>query len=138
MKWIHGDFILYDEPDRVDVEFVHTMLSETYWARGRSLKTVKDTVKRCLCFSLYDEGSQVGFARVLTDYATHAIILDVVIEKRCRKKGLGQWMMACISNHPDISYLKQVLWTRDADDLYRKFGFRIYENIRFMLKIPDR
>ena len=79
MKWTRDNFVLYDEHDKVDVRIVHAMLAETYWARGRSLQTVQDAVDHCLCFSLYDQNCQVGFTRVLMDYATYGIILDVVI-----------------------------------------------------------
>ena len=135
MKWTKDNFVLYDENDKVHVETVHAMLTETYWARGRSLETVQDTVDRCLCFSLYDDSSQIGFTRVLTDYATYAVILDVVIQEPFRGQGLGKWMMACITNHPDIVRLKQVLWTSSADGLYRKYGFEVPENTSFMVKV---
>ena len=134
MKWTKCDFALYDERDKADAEVVHSLLVETYWANGRSLQTVKDTIARCLCFSLYDGAGQIGFARVMTDYATYAIILDVVITERYRGRGLGKWMMECITNHPDLAPLKQALWTADADDLYRKCGFFVPEKLRFMLK----
>ncbi len=137
MKWTKGDFSLYDERDKVDAELVHSLLVKTYWARERSLQTVKDTIARCICFSLYDESGQIGFARVLTDYSTYAIILDVVIQERYRGRGLGKWMMECITDHPDIAALKQALWTADADDLYRKSGFFVPENLRFMLRVRE-
>ena len=134
MKWTRDKFILYDESDKADAEAVHSMLVDTYWAKGRSLQTVRDTIKRCLCFSLDYETIQIGFARVLTDYATYAIVLDVVIEERYRGRGLGKWMIECITNHSNIASLKQVLWTSNADELYRKCGFSIPDNVRFMLK----
>ena len=137
MKWTRGKFLLYDESDKADAEAVHSMLVDTYWAKGRSLKTVRDTIKRCLCFSLYDETVQVGFTRVLTDYATYAIILDVVIEERYRGRSLGKWMIECVTHHPSIASLKQVLWTSNADELYRKYGFFIPDNVHFMLKKAD-
>jgi GNAT superfamily N-acetyltransferase len=138
MKWTRDNFVLYDERDKVDVETVHAMLTEAYWARGRSLDTVQDTVDRCLCFSLYDESSQIGFTRVLTDYATYAIILDVLIQEPYRGQGLGKWMIECITNHPDIVSLKQALWTSSADGLYRKCGFAVPEGVRFMVKTAKR
>jgi GNAT superfamily N-acetyltransferase len=137
MKWTQGKFVLYDERDKVDAEAVHRMLAGTYWAKGRSLQTVRDTVDRCLCFSLYDETCQIGFTRVLTDYATYAIILDVVIQERYRGQGLGRWMMDCITHHPDIALLKQVLWTSTAYGFYQKHGFTVPQNVRFMLKMVE-
>ena len=137
MKWTKGDFVLYDERDKADAELVHSMLVETYWAKGRSLQTVRDTIARCLCFSLYEGDRQIGFARVMTDYATYAIILDVVIHERYRGRGLGKWIMECITNPPDLAPLKQVLWTADADNLYRKSGFVVPEKLRFMVRTRE-
>ena len=137
MQWTRDKFILYDEFEKADAEAVHSMLVGTYWAKGRSLQTVRDTIKRCLCFSLYDETIQIGFSRVLTDYATYAIMLDVVIEERYRGRGLGKWMIECVTHHSSIASLKQVLWTSNADDLYRKYGFSIPDKVRFMMKKVD-
>ena len=134
MMWTRDNVCLYDERERVDVEAVHALLQKTYWAKDRSLQTVKDTVKQCLCFSLYDRDDQIGFTRVITDRATYAIILDVVIQDRYRGHGLGEWMMECITNHPDIAPLKQVLWTSTADSLYQKLGFSVPANVKFMMK----
>ena len=109
MKWTRDNFVLYDERDKANANVVQSMLVDTYRAKGRSLHTVRDTIERCLCFSLYDETGQIGFARVLTDYATYAITLDVVIQEPYRSRGLGKWMMECMIDHPDVAPLKQVL-----------------------------
>lgn len=74
MKWKRGSFVLYDEREKVNAGLVHTMLVDTHWAKERSLKTVRDTIRSCICFSLYEAASQIGFARVLTNHATYAII----------------------------------------------------------------
>jgi len=137
MKWTQGKFVLYDQREKVDVEAVHRMLMDSYWAKDRSLQTVRDTVDRCLCFSLYrqdNEDGQIGFTRVLTDYATYGLILDVLIHMRYRGLGLGGWMMECVTNHPKIATLKQALWTSTAFEFYQKYGFRVPEHMRFMLK----
>jgi len=134
MKWMKDDFTLYDEREKADAETVHSLLARTYWAKGRSLETVKKTIAGSLCFSLYERDLQVGFARAMTDYATYAIILDVVILEDYRGRGLGKWMMECITGHPELASLKQVLWTADADGLYRKSGFFVPDKLRFMLR----
>ncbi|MDX9800788.1 MAG: GNAT family N-acetyltransferase [Spirochaetia bacterium] len=134
MKWTRDNFCLYDERGKANAEVIHIMLADTYWAKDRSLQTVLDTIERCLCFSLYDQNSQIGFTRVLTDYATYAILLDVVIQERYRGQGLGKWMMECITAHSDLAHLKQVLWTSGAEGLYHKCGFTVPENVHFMVK----
>ena len=80
------------------------------------------------------EGCQIGFSRVLTDYAVYAILLDVIIQERYRGRGLGKWMMKCVTEHPDIASLKLALWTSNAEKLYRNLGFYVPQNIHFMLK----
>jgi GNAT superfamily N-acetyltransferase len=134
MKWTKGDFTLYDEREKADADVIHSLLVGTYWAKGRSLETVKKTLAGSLCFSLYEGDRQIGFARAVTDHATYAIILDVVVHERYRGRGLGKWMMECITGHPDLAPLKQVLWTSDADGLYRKSGFFVPDELRFMFR----
>ena len=134
MQWTRDHFNLYDERDKVDTQAVHAMLAEAYWAKGRTIQTVQATIDGCLCFSLYERSRQIGFARVLTDYATYGVILDVVIQKEYRGLGLGLWMMTCMTNHPAIVSLKQVLWTSNAEGLYEQLGFSVPEKVRFMIK----
>jgi len=135
MKWERETFVLYDERDKADAERIHRMLADTHWAKGRTLQTVRDTIERCICFSLYDGASLIGFARVLSDNATYAIILDVVIQEPYRGKGLGRWMMDSITTHPRLAALKQVLWTSTAERFYGECGFHVPKKVRFMQKI---
>ena len=106
---------------------MHGLLSETYWAAGRSRETVRITIDNSVCFSVLSGGRQVGFARVVTDHAVFAWIADVVIHPDHRRRGLGKFLMRCIQDHPDIPKSLQVLRTRDAHGLYEKFGFTLGE-----------
>ena len=137
MRWHKDEFMISDERELVDTDAVYGLLKETYWAKNRSKETVKTTIKNSLCFSVFDKDRQVGFARLLTD-SVHSILLDVVIHKDYRGKGLGKWLVECITNHPEISDLIQILWTVDADGLYEKFGFSSPEKIIFMIKKPKK
>jgi len=134
MKWTHGEFTIFDRRDRVDGPAVHGMLRETYWAKNLSFAGLKETIKRSLCFSVFHGDRQVGYGRVMTDFTTYAVILDTVIHREYRGRGLGRWMVQCISNHPKIARLRQVLWTRDAEVFYSRLGFSIPENQKFMAK----
>ena len=110
------------------------MLSQSYWAQDRSRKDVERSVTNSLCFSLLRYDELVGFARILTDAMAYAIILDMILKEEFRGKGLGQWMMQCICDHPEVTHLRQVLWTGDADNFYRKGGFEEMSKLKFMAR----
>ncbi len=84
-----------------------------------------------MCFGLYDaEGRQVGFSRLVTDHCTFTWVCDVFVDETHRRKGLGQWLMACVAEHPCVKELTAMLATRDAHGLYEKFGFTRHEMMR--------
>jgi len=87
-----------------------------------------------LCFSLLREEEQIGFARVLTDRMAYAIILDMIIKEEFRGQGLGRWLMQCICDYPEVTPLRQLLWTSSADSFYRKDGFEEKSNLKFMAR----
>ena len=111
---------------RLDIPLIHRYLSEdTYWATGRSMEKVKRSIDSSLCFGIYSENSQIGFARVVTDHVTIAHICDVFILDGHKGNGYGKKLMEHIINHEDLRDVKRwMLGTRDAHDLYRKFGFK--------------
>ncbi|BFP43050.1 GNAT family N-acetyltransferase [Flavobacteriaceae bacterium GF1] len=120
------------DKDRINLEFVHRYLSYTsYWAKGRSLEDVKQSIANSLCFSLFCKASnsQIGFARVATDYVVFAWIMDVFVTDEFKGKGYGKMLVNQILNHPDLQNVNGFgLRTSDAHGLYRQFGFT---------KIPD-
>ena len=114
------------DKDRLDVAMIHAFLSErSYWAKGRSLEAVKLTIANSLCFGIYNqEGKQLGFARVATDYAIFGWLMDVFILEEYRGQGLGKQLIEHVTSHPVIMNLRRIgLATSDAHDLYRQFGF---------------
>jgi N-acetylglutamate synthase-like GNAT family acetyltransferase len=119
------EFVVSDDPARLDLDFIHRSLAEeTYWARGIPRSVVERAVRHSLCFGLYGAAGQVGMARVITDRATFAYLCDVFIAKDCRGRGLGVWLVECILAHPDLQGLRRFsLLTKDAHELYRRFGF---------------
>ena len=127
-----------NDPGRLDLDRVHRFLStEAYWSPGVSREVVERSIANSLPFGVYSEetGEQVGFARVVTDYATFAWIADVYIEAAHRGHGLGKRLVAEILEHPDLQGLRRwLLGTADAHELYRRFGFDEVDNSsgRFM------
>jgi N-acetylglutamate synthase-like GNAT family acetyltransferase len=132
MMWKKAGLLISSEKNRVDIDAVHTMLSRSHWARGRSREAIEKTIANSLCFSLINADEQIGFARVLTDGVTYAVILDMIIREDFRGQGLGKWLVRCIGEHPDVVPLRQVLWTSVAFDFYQKAGFEEMPKLKFM------
>jgi GNAT superfamily N-acetyltransferase len=123
MEWKYRDYLLTDDPDRVDLDVVCELLGQSYWAGERPRAVTAEGIRNSICFSLYDQQRQIGFARVVTDRATFAWICDVIIHPDFRGQGLGKWLMACVVDYPAIRNMRQILKTRDAHGLYERFGF---------------
>jgi len=121
-----GEFVLSTNPARLDLDLVHGFLTNCYWSKGIPRETVARSIEHALCFGIYDgQGAQVGFARVISDFATIAYLGDVFVLESHRGHGLGKWMMECIVHHPSLQGLRRwILLTRDAHQLYSQYGFK--------------
>lgn len=120
------NFIISTDRDRLDIPMIHQFLSErSYWAKGRSLETVQQSIENSLCFGVYDDsGKQLGFARVATDYAVFGWLMDVFILEEYRGKGLGKLLIKEVTEHPALKNLRRIgLGTADAHGLYEQYGF---------------
>ena len=128
-----GEFLLSTDPERLDLDLIHGFLANSYWAKDIPREIVARSIEHSLCFGIYDgTGAQIGFARVISDFATFAYIGDVFILESHRGRGLSKWLMECIVQFPALQHLRRwVLLTRDAHALYAKSGFE-------PLKSPDR
>ena len=125
-------FLLTTDRSLIDVYVVHGFLTEAYWCKGIPRETVERAIENSLCFSIFERERQVGFARVVSDFATYAYLADVFVIEQYRGRGLSSWLMACIVAHPDLQGLRRwTLATRDAHGLYAKYGFT-------SLEVPDR
>ena len=120
-----GEVEITTDQSRVDVDVVYNFLSQSaYWALGRPRATVERSIRNSLCFSVFCDGEQVGFARVVSDRAVFAYLMDVFILPPWRGQGLSKALMASILAHPDLQGLKLfLLRTSDAHGLYAQFGF---------------
>lgn len=109
---------------KLDIDAIHSHLSQTYWAKGIPRGIVEKAIANSLCFGIYHHGSQVGFARVISDCATFAYLADVFVIEAHRGKGLSKWLIASIKSHPELQGLRRwALVTRDAQGLYSQFEF---------------
>ena len=137
--WQRGVYEISTDLSRLNLDLIHQYLStQTYWASGRSLEVVQRSIENSFPFGLYKENEQVGFARVVTDYATFAWIADVFILPEHRGQGLSKWMMEVVIEHPRLQgFRRWVLATKDAHGLYEKFGFiQLHRPERWMER-PD-
>jgi GNAT superfamily N-acetyltransferase len=127
------------DPTRLDLRLVHAYLAnESYWAAGIPLQIFLKSIENSLCFGVYHQDQQVGFARVISDYATFAYLGDVFILEGHRHQGCGKWLMECIVGHPQLQGLRRwMLATQDAHGLYAQFGFKPLENPDSLMEIVD-
>lgn len=138
-EWRHGEYLISTDRDRLDFATIHDFLSRhSYWAKGRSLEVVKRSIVNSLPFGLFKDNQQIGFARVVTDYATFAWLADVFVLDEFRGRGLGKWLMEVILAHPDLQgFRRWVLSTKDAHSLYRNFGFNELKRPERWMERPD-
>lgn len=117
-------YVVTTDASRLDIDYIHGFLTESYWARGITRDVVARAIENSLNFGLFEGKRQVGFARAITDRAWYAYIADVFVDEAHRNKGLGKLIMEAVTSHPDLQNLRRVmLGTADAHGLYRQFGF---------------
>jgi ribosomal protein S18 acetylase RimI-like enzyme len=123
--WQRSEFQITTDKLRLDVDMIHGFLSrESEWAKGIPKSTLEKSIRNSLCFGLFQGSRQIGFARVISDYATIAYLGDVFVLPEYRGRGLAKWLMECIVGHPELQNLRRwILVTEDAHGLYRKYGF---------------
>jgi GNAT superfamily N-acetyltransferase len=134
-EWRRGAYLLSTDKARLDLEMVHGFLMTSYWASGISAETVRRSVQNSLAFGVFEGDEQVGFARVVTDYATFAYLADVFVFEPHRGRGLGKWMMETVFSYPELQGLRRwILATWDAHGMYRRYGFAELENPQSFMK----
>ena len=121
--------------DKMNLTEVLALLKQTYWADTRSAEQVQKSMEHSQCYGVYleEEKKLVGFARVITDFATTYYLCDVIIDTAYQGKGLGEALVSHIENAPLYAGLRGMLITRDAHGLYEKFGYQTL-NDRAMVK----
>ncbi len=133
------DYRILDGSDRLNIEDVVRLLKMTYWADRRSADQIKKSMSNSSCYGVFlnNEKKLVGFARVISDYATTYYLCDVIIDTAYQRMGLGTALISHIESLPEYAGLRGFLITRDAQELYRKFGYEVLDG-RVMVKSPNR
>ena len=134
------DFTISTDPSRLDLPWIHDYLTnDAYWSRGISFPVFQKSIENSLCFGVYHLAEQVGFGRVISDYATFAYLADVFITENYRRQGLGKWLVDCVLKYPDLQGLRRwMLVTSDAHSLYQRFGFSPLEHPEKMMEIVGK
>ncbi|MBY5993266.1 GNAT family N-acetyltransferase [Ferrimonas balearica] len=124
-EWCRGSYRISTDPQRLDRDAIHRFLSqEAYWCLGIPRRTLDTALDHSLCFGLYQDQHQVGFARLITDHATFAYLADVYLLPAHRGQGLARWLIQCVLAYPGVASLRRLLLvTKDAHGLYRPHGF---------------
>lgn len=131
-------YTISTDSSRFDLEMVYDFLTHCYWAEGIPRDMVQRSVDNALCFGVFAEEKQVGFARVITDRATYAYIGDVFILESHRGRGLSKLLMKAIMEHPELQgFRRWSLVTDDAHGLYKQFGFRPVKNPEKYMEIVN-
>lgn len=128
---IMSQYIIKTRREEMQLSEVKALLEQSYWANTRDIETIKKSMENSLCYGAFlkEDGKQIGFSRVITDYATTYYICDVIVDKHYRGIRVGKALLDAIHANKEISSLKGILATNDAHELYRKYGFQEGGNI---------
>ena len=119
-----GRFSIITDSSKKDLKVIQESLSRSYWSENIPIETVQRAIEGSLCFGVFEDDTQIGFARLITDRATFAYLADVFVLEEYRGHGLCKWMMEAIMTYAELHGMRRVmLATRDAHGLYAKFGF---------------
>lgn len=129
MERVFNEYRISNDKSLLSLQEIQGLLARSYWASQRPGEVIAKSIENSICFGIYNGASQVGFARVVTDYATMFWIADVFIDEGHRGKGLGKQLIRSITEMETLKGLQGILFTSDAHGLYEQFGF---------IRVPDK
>jgi ribosomal protein S18 acetylase RimI-like enzyme len=127
------EYYVSSDKSKLDIEAVKRLLKQSYWANERPVERILKSIEHSVCYGVYNNNEQVGFGRVVTDYATVFYLCDIIIDERHRGRGLGKMLMENIMASRDLEGLQGILATEDAHGLYENYGF-VKEQRKLMLR----
>lgn len=130
------DYLISTDKGRLNHEIIHRLLLASYWANKRPIDRINKSIETLYCYGVYHNDKQIGFARIITDWATTYWLCDVVIDEAHRGRGLGKKLIQVIIQSEELKELSGFLGTADAHGLYEQFGF-VRNTERFMVRRPD-
>lgn len=140
LEWTREDYLISTNPALLDLDVIHGFLTRSTWSAGIPRETVQRALANSFPFGLYKGGSQIGMARVTTDFATFAYLADVFVLEEHRDRGLSRWLMEAVHAHPDLQgFRRWLLATKTAAWLYRKVGWSpvAQPEIFMEISVPD-
>ena len=135
MEIYFDQYVISDDPSKLNVDMIYAFLSQSYWAHERNRAAMEKSFEHSICYGVYHESKQIGFARIVTDYATMYYLADVFIIDGYRGKGIGKKLVDTIVHLEDYEHLKGLLATKDAHQLYEQFGF-VRDETSYMKRAP--
>jgi len=120
-----NNYAVSDDKTKLDINLIHSFLTNSYWAKGRSIEDVEETIENSDCFGIYENNKQIGFARIVSDHVLFAFLFDVFIIEEYRGRGLSKTLLNAVFEYPRYKKVRKwYLATKDAHGLYQKFGFQ--------------
>lgn len=137
MNDLGNGYFLSEDKSLLQHTVIHEFLSkQSYWAKNIPMQVVEKSILGADCVGVYHEGNQVGFARLITDYATFGYLADVFVLPAHRGKGLSKAIVAHFISKEYVSGLRNImLGTQDAHTLYEQFGFTIVKDPKRYMSI---
>jgi len=129
-------YLISDDESLLNLETIKQFLARSYWANRRTNERIEKSIQNSLCYGVYQDGKQIGFARVVTDHATMYWLCDVYIDENYRGQGLGKKLVENITKSEKLKDLMGILGTKDAHQLYEQCGFEA-DKERMMRRMPD-
>ncbi|MGG1634581.1 GNAT family N-acetyltransferase [Paenibacillus sp. FSL K6-3182] len=133
MELLYDRFVISDDKSMLNIDTICSFLARSYWANKRSLEVIEKSINNSVCFGVYDGDKQIGFARVVTDFATMYYLCDVFVDEEYRGTGLGKKLVEVITEQ--FEGMMGLLGTLDGHGLYEKYGF-MKNTERFMNRRP--
>lgn len=136
VTWARERFHVTTDRQLIPLDQVLALLHTTYWAKHMTADALERATRNSVCFAVLEGSTLVGFARAITDLTTYAYLSDVVIAEYARGQRLGEWLVRCILEHPDLQGLRRIaLLTRDAAEFYERLGFKRGSGERIYLEL---
>jgi GNAT superfamily N-acetyltransferase len=130
------DYYISDNKELLDIKTIKGFLARSYWASQRSEERTERSIQNSICYGVYHESRQIGYARVITDHATMFYLCDVFIDEAYRGKGIGKKLVESLITSDELKDLMGLLGTRDAHELYKQYDFES-DPERLMKRHPD-
>ncbi|AEI44676.1 GNAT family N-acetyltransferase [Paenibacillus mucilaginosus] len=136
METTYKQYVISDDPSKIQVETVVEFLAGSYWANLRQPERIRASIRSSVCYGVYDGDRMVGFARVVTDGAAVYYVCDVFVLEAYRGQGISKKLVELITNAPEFEWMTGILGTRDAHGLYEQFGFQ-RDAQAYMKRLPQ-